>query len=166
MLLADEARSTFESLGGRRPAYDVRPLTAYVEDATREAQFIVALLSIFAGLALVLAAIGIYGVINQVVVQSTREIGVRIALGSGRGEVLRLVLGRAGVLTAGGLVLGIVGAATATRYLQAMLFGLTALDPPTYAAVTVVFGGVALLASYVPARRATRVDPLVALKYE
>ena len=97
-----------------------------------------------------LAAIGIYGVINEVVVQSTREIGVRIALGSGRGEVLRLVLARAGVLTAGGLMLGIVGAAAATRYLQAMLFGLTALDPPTYAVVILVFGAVALLASVRP----------------
>ena len=164
--LAGAARTTFEALGGRRPVYDVRPMIGYVEDATRETRFILVLLSIFAGLALVLSAIGIYGVMAHTVAQSTREIGVRIALGARKVEVLRMVLGRAGVLAAVGIVLGLVGAIGATRYLQSMLFGLTPLDPATYVVVAAVFASVAMLGAYLPARRASRVDPLVALRYE
>ena len=166
MQLAGAARMTFESLGGKRPVFEVRPMSAYVEDATRETRFMLVLLSLFAGLALVLAAIGLYGVIGHTVAQSTREIGLRIALGSSGLEVLRLVLGRAGVLTLVGIVLGLTGAMGLTRYLQAMLFGLTPLDPATYIVVALVFAAVALFASYVPARRAAHVDPLVALRYE
>ena len=166
MQLAGAARTTFEALGGKRPVYDVRPMVGYVEDATRETRFILVLLSIFAGLAVALSAIGIYGVMAHTVVQSTREIGVRIALGAKRVEVLGMVLGRAVALAAVGIVLGLVGAVGATHYLQSMLFGLTPLDPQTYAVVAAVFASVAMLGAYLPARRASRVDPLVALRYE
>jgi predicted permease len=166
MQLSGAARTTFEALGGKRPVYDVRPMSGYVEDATRETRFILVLLSIFAGLALVLSAIGIYGVIAHTVVQSTREIGVRIALGAKKSEVLRMVLGRASVLAAIGIVLGLAGAIGVTRQLQSMLFGVTPFDAPTYVVVAIVFASVAVLGAYLPARRAARVDPLVALRYE
>ncbi len=166
MQLAGAARMTFESLGGKRPVFDVRPMSAYVEDATRETRFMLVLLSLFAGLALALAATGLYGVISHTVVQSTREIGLRIALGSDRMAVLGLVLRRAATLAAVGIAIGLAGAMGFTRYLETLLFGLTPLDPATYVVVVLVFISVALIASYVPARRAARVDPLVALRYE
>ncbi len=166
MQLAGAARTTFEALGGKRPVYDVRPMAGYVEDATRETRFILVLLSIFAGLAMVLSAIGIYGVIAHTVAQSTREIGVRLALGAEKSEVLRMILGRAGVLAAIGIVLGLAAAIGVTRQLQSMLFGLTPFDPPTYVVVAVVFASVAVLGAYLPARRAARVDPLVALRHD
>jgi putative ABC transport system permease protein len=124
------------------------------------------LLGIFAAVAVALAAIGIYGVLAYSVAQRTREIGVRMALGARRAAVMRLVLGQSLVWTFAGISLGLAGAAVLTRYLDRMLFGLTRLDPATFAAVPVLFGVVAALASYVPARRATRVDPSIALRSE
>jgi predicted permease len=162
--LAGASRSAVESIGGKRPVYDVRPMSDYIEDVTRETRFVLMLLSMFAGLAVLLAAIGIYGVISQGVAQSTHELGIRLALGSSRLEVVRLVLVRAGAVTAAGITLGIAGAMVMTQYIRTMLFGLTSLDPATYVGVTVIFGVVALVASYLPARRAARVDPLVALR--
>jgi putative ABC transport system permease protein len=124
------------------------------------------LLGIFAAVAVALAAIGIYGVLAYSVAQRTREIGIRMALGARRAAVMRLVLGQSLVWTFAGISLGLAGAAVLTRYLDRMLFGLTRLDPATFAAVSVLFGLVAALASYVPARRATRVDPSIALRSE
>ena len=124
------------------------------------------LLAIFAGTAGMLALIGIYGVIVYSVAQRTREIGIRMALGATRADVMRLVLHQSFALIAVGLVVGLAGAAAVTRYLQGMLFGLTPLDPTTFMAVAVMFGLVATLASYVPGRRATKVDPIVALRCE
>lgn len=124
------------------------------------------LLGLFAGIAVTLAAIGIYGVMAYTVSQSTREIGIRVALGAERGQVLRLIIGQGMVLTAVGIAIGLAGALAMTRYLQGMLFGVTPLDAPTFVAVAVLFALVAALASYVPARRATAVDPLVALRCE
>jgi putative ABC transport system permease protein len=129
-------------------------------------RFYAVLLAIFAGIAGMIAAVGIYGVLAYSVTQRTREIGIRMALGAQRGEVLALVLREGVVLTAIGVAIGLAGAAGVTRYLQGMLFGLTPLDPPTYVAVAVAFAAVATLASYMPARRATKVDPLMALRYE
>jgi predicted permease len=122
------------------------------------------LLGVFAGIAVALAAIGIYGVMAYSVAQRTREIGIRMALGAQRAQVVRLVLRQGIALTAIGTVIGLCTAAAVTRYLQTMLFGLTPLDPSTFAAVALLFSAVAVVASYVPARYATRVDPLIALR--
>jgi putative ABC transport system permease protein len=124
------------------------------------------LLGMFAALAATLAAVGIYGVMAYAVTERTREIGIRVALGARRSDVMTLVLGQGALLTAIGIALGVFGAAAVTGYLRTMLFGLTPLDPPTFIAVSVAFAAVALLATCVPARRATRVDPIVALRCE
>jgi putative ABC transport system permease protein len=124
------------------------------------------LLGIFGTVALVLAGIGIYGVISYSVAQRTREIGIRAALGASEGMLLRLVLNRGVLLTGIGLALGLAGALGLTRLMASMLFGVGARDPMTMVAVAIALASVALLASYVPARRATKVDPIVALRYE
>jgi putative ABC transport system permease protein len=124
------------------------------------------LLGIFASVAVFLAVIGIYGVMAYAVTQAAREIGLRMALGAERRDVLGLVLGRAAALTAVGLTMGLAGAVGLSQYLRGMLFGLTPLNLPTYAMVALGFSAVAMLAAYLPARRATKVDPLVALRCE
>ena len=124
------------------------------------------LLGMFAALALVLACIGIYGVISYVVGQRTREIGVRMALGAQRGDVMQLVLGDGAKLAILGVAAGVVVALGMTRLMTRQLFGVTAHDPLTFAAVAILLMLVALLACYLPARRAVRVDPLVALRHE
>jgi putative ABC transport system permease protein len=142
------------------------PMEQLVASSLTRQRFYAILLGIFAGIAAVLGAIGIYGVLAYAVGQRTQEIGIRMALGAERGAVLRLVMGRGLVLIAIGIMLGLAGALGLTRYLSGMLFDLTPLDPATYAAVAIAFALVASLASYLPARRATRVDPVVALRYE
>jgi ABC-type lipoprotein release transport system permease subunit len=127
---------------------------------------VTALAAAFAALALLLASIGLYGVLADGVGRRTKEIGVRMALGAQRGAVLELVLRQGVTIIAIGLAFGIVAAAALTRYLEAMLYGLTALDLMTYALVAVAFTTVAMLAVFLPARRATRIDPLTALRYE
>jgi putative ABC transport system permease protein len=124
------------------------------------------LLGTFAGVAVVLAAVGLYGVVANAVAQRTHEIGIRMAVGAQPTQVIGLVLRQSGVLIILGIGLGVVGAATVTRHLEWMLFGLTPLDATTFVTVSVMFAAVAALASYVPARRAANVDPLVALRYE
>ena len=124
------------------------------------------LLAVFAGLALVLAIVGIYAVMYSTVAQRTNEIGIRIALGAGRSDVLRMILGHGARLAILGLAMGLAGAWAATRLLKSMLFNVTPTDPWTFSAVAVALFVVAMAASLLPARRAMKVDPIVALREE
>ena len=129
-------------------------------------RFYAVVVTLFGGIAAAIAAIGIYGVLAYAMTQRQHEFGVRLALGASSRDLLRLALGQGVVLVVSGIALGLITALALTRYLSAMLFGLTPLDGPTYAAVVIAFSAVALVASYVPARRAMKVDPLVVLRYE
>jgi predicted permease len=148
------------------PFLDVRTMAEHMQAAVFAQRLGAYMLSGFGVLALLLSAIGIYGVMSYAVSRRTREIGVRIALGAARRDVVGLVVGRAMRLAALGLVIGGAAALGAGRLLQSQLFGISPRDPLTFAAITLLLGGVALLASWLPARRAAAVDPLVALRYE
>jgi predicted permease len=144
----------------------IHPMEQMVGYSTARQKFYAVLLGVFAGVAGLLAAIGIYGVLAYSVVQRTQEIGVRMALGARRDQVLALVMRRGLALAAIGITIGLGGAFASARYLQSMLFGVEPRDPATFAAVAVAFALVAAAAAYLPARRATRVDPLVALRVD
>jgi len=142
------------------------PMNRLAASALARERFYALMLGLFAALAAMLAAIGVYGVLTYTVIQRTQEIGVRMAIGAQRGAVLALVLRKGLVLTSIGLTIGLIGAGIATRALQGMLFGITPLDPATYVVVSLLFGLAAVFAAYLPARRATKVDALVALRSE
>jgi putative ABC transport system permease protein len=148
------------------PVADIMPMTEIISVSTAERRLTMVMLMIFASVALVLASVGIYGVISYSVTQRTQEIGIRMALGAQRADVLRMVVGRAMVLAIAGIVLGAVGAFTLMRLMTNLLFSVQPEDPVTFATVAVLLGIVAALASYLPGRRATRVDPVVALRAE
>jgi ABC-type antimicrobial peptide transport system permease subunit len=154
------------SLDRDLPVYDAFTLESMVDRALGQPKFYVLLLSIFAALALVLAVVGIYGVIAYAVQQRSREIGIRIALGASTERVVGMVVRRGLTLAVIGVALGTAGAYAVTRVLQSLLFGVSARDPLTFAAVAALLGGVAVLASWIPARRAARVDPLTAMRAE
>jgi putative ABC transport system permease protein len=164
--LAAAVRAAVREVDPSLPVYSLRPMSEVVGRSMVQPRFLSLLLGIFSGIALFLAAIGIYGVMAYSVAQRTQEIGVRMALGAQRLHVLRLVFGQGFVLLAIGTVIGLGGAFALTRWLQSLLFEITPTDPLTYSAVVVLLAAVALLACYIPARRATKVDPLVALRYE
>lgn len=144
----------------------VRTMDEVVSAAQARPRFLTLLLTLFASVALILASIGIYGVIAYSVAQRTRELGLRVALGAQAANVLTLVLRRAVLLIACGIVIGLAGALALTRFLSGLLFGVTATDPITFVTVALVLGAVAMVASYLPARHATKVDPMVALRTE
>jgi putative ABC transport system permease protein len=124
------------------------------------------LLTVFAVAALALASLGIYGLVSYAVAQRTREIGVRMALGARSGDVLRLVMGQGMKLALAGVALGLVASVALTRTIKSLLFGVSTIDPVTFAALPLLVMLIGMLACWIPARRATRVDPLIALKYE
>jgi predicted permease len=159
-------RGELQTLDRNLPIFDVQTLNEHMKFALFPAKIAASVLGVFGFVALVLSAIGIYGITSYAVAQRTREIGIRIALGAQVGDVLRLVLRHGLKLTAFGVALGLLGAFAATRAITSVLYGVSATDPLTFGLVSVVLIIVALLACYVPARRATKVDPLVALKYE
>jgi len=148
------------------PIFDVKPMDARRDDALARRRFATLLLGVFAACALVLSMIGIYGVISYWVNQRTHEIGIRVALGATRQNILRMVVRQSLVLVGGGIGIGVVGAFFLTRVMSSLLFGITATDRLTFAAISVLLASVALLASYVPARRATRIEPVAALRYQ
>src|SRR2546426_1523583 len=155
-----------QQLDREQPMASIATMDQLLADSLSRARFTMLLLGIFAAVALLLAAVGIYGLIAYSVTQRTQELGSRIALGAQRRDVLRLVLRHGTRLTLLGLALGIAAALAITRLLASLLFGISATDPLTFAGVAALLAFVALLACFIPARRATRVDPIVALRYE
>jgi putative ABC transport system permease protein len=164
--LIGAVRSLAASLDKDQPLYDVKTMDEIVTTSTAKPRFRTFLFSIFGALALVLAAVGIYGVISYATAQSTREIGIRLALGAQRRDIFKLIVGQGLSLTLIGLLLGLLGAFWLTRFLSKLLFHLSATDPATYVLALAALLAAAALACYVPARRATKVDPLVALRHE
>ena len=164
--LAGAVRNTVRSVEKGVPLYNVRTMNDVAATSAAPRRTPMLLFTAFAGVALLLAMLGIYGITTYYVTQRTHEIGIRIALGAQLGDVLRLVLSRGMLLAIVGVGLGLVGAFLLTRYLTTMLFGVQPVDPLTFAAVSFVLIGTALIACYIPARRATRVDPVIALRYE
>jgi putative ABC transport system permease protein len=154
------------AINSNLPFYDVHPLTEIVHQSLGEQRFTMSLLIAFAALALVLAAVGLYGVLSYSVAQRTQEIGIRMALGARAGDVLTMVLRQGFVAVVMGVAIGVAGTLALTRAMASLLFGVGAHDPLTFTAVTVALCVVALLASYIPARRAAKVDPMVALRHE
>jgi putative ABC transport system permease protein len=157
-------RAAVREIDSDLAVYDVRTMEQIVSASVSRPRFSTLLLGLFAATALLLAAVGVYGVISQIVSQRTREFGVRMALGAAPHDVARLVLRFAATLAASGVAVGVPAALLFARVLSGLLFGVTTANPLTYAVVAAALGGVALLAASIPARRATRVDPLTALR--
>jgi predicted permease len=164
--LASPARAAVRQVDRDQPIVKVRTLEQVADDSVARRRFSLMLLGLFAALALALSAVGIYGVTSYSVAQRTRELGLRMALGARPGTVLGLVLGEAGALAAVGVALGVGGGLALTRVLSSMLYGVASTDPPTFAAVALGLPLIALGAAYLPARRATDVDPIEALRAE
>jgi putative ABC transport system permease protein len=163
---ARSIRNAIHSVDADLPITNVTTLTSLVDDSLAQPRFSMLLLGVFAGFALILASIGIYGVISYSVAQRTREIGVRVALGASRTDVFGMILSQGARLAGFGIAIGVATAFAVTRLLAGFLYGVRPADPVTFISVCALLIGVALLASYLPARRAMRVDPLVALRHE
>ena len=166
MSVAGVVAAEIHALDKDLPLVDVQPMTQYLGDALERRQFSTLLLGLFGALALVLAAVGIYGVMAYTVSQRLPEMGIRLALGARRGDVFRLVIGNAVLLAALGVAIGLGASLGLTRFMRSLLFEVSASDPLTFACVGVLLASVAAFAAYLPARRAASVDPLIALRYE
>jgi len=164
--LATAVRNAVWSIDKDQPVSNIRSMEEIVSRAVARQRFSTMLLGIFAVLALVLAAVGIYGVMSYSVAQRTREIGIRMALGARRMDVLKLAMGQGLRLVVIGVVIGLVASLVLTRVMASLLFGVSATDPLTFVTISLVLLGVAMLASYIPSARATKVDPMVALRYQ
>jgi predicted permease len=162
--IAPQLRAAVQAVDPEQAISEVRPLDEWRARALQPRRTPALLLALFGAVALLLAAIGIYGVLSFAVAERTRELAIRQALGADRGSILSLVLGQGAKTTAAGIALGLAGAAGLTRYLQSLLFGVTARDAAVFASATVLLAAVAVVACYIPALRATRVDPMVALR--
>jgi putative ABC transport system permease protein len=166
MTIAAQVGKVLRSMDPETPLYDVRTMDDYLALALGRARFQTALLGLFAGIALLLTAVGLYGVMAQSVAQRTQEIGIRMAMGATRQDVRAMVLRRGTFLSLAGTAIGVVCALAVARLIESLLYQIPPRDPMTYVSVCAILALVALLASYVPALRATRLDPVVALRYE
>jgi predicted permease len=164
--LLDSIRHASQQISSEMVIFSPQSMDSVIADSLAEQRFPMILLAVFAALALVLASVGIYGVLSYVVGQRTHEIGIRMALGARRPDILRLILGGAGKLALTGVAVGLISALGLTRLIANLLYGVGPRDPITFIAVPAILISVALLASYLPARRATKVDPMTALRYE
>jgi ABC-type antimicrobial peptide transport system permease subunit len=162
----DEIRDVIEGVVRDVPLANVRTMEEIFDDSLSRSSFTLVMLAIGGGMALLLGVIGIYGVISYAVSQRTREVGIRLALGAESGQVQRMFIRQGLLLTGVGAVVGLAGAVLLSQWMSALLFEVSPLDPDTYTGVTAVLFLAAALASYVPARRTTRIDPTVALRAE
>ena len=165
-VVAGAAQNVIRSLDPEQPVADVRTMESLIGSSVARARFNTLLLTIFALVALLLAGVGIYGVIAYSVAQRTHEIGVRMALGARGIDVLRLVVRRGMMLALGGVAVGVAGSIALTRLMKTLLFNVSETDPLTFVGIPLLLALVALLACLIPARRAAKVDPMVALRYE
>jgi putative ABC transport system permease protein len=159
-------RSAVLTIDGNQPIFGVKTLAQRVSDATAVSRSLTVLFTTFALLALVLGSVGIYGIVSHAVTQRTPEIGIRMALGANARDILQLVLKHGVVLVLTGVAIGVAAAFVLTRFLATLLFGVRATDTRTFVVVSLIFFAIAMCASLIPARRATKVDPLIALRYE
>jgi putative ABC transport system permease protein len=164
--LASAVKSQVLAVDRDQPVYAVQTMERIIDDSVAERRFQMLLLGIFAGAALALAGVGIYGVISYAVTERTREIGIRLALGAQAGDVLRLIIGQGIKLISIGVAIGLLASFGLTRLMKNLLYDVTATDPTTFLLIPLLLAVVALLACYIPARRATKVDPLLALRHE
>jgi putative ABC transport system permease protein len=164
--LVSAIRGIVTSIDKEQPIFRIATMQEVVNASVSTRRITLILLGLFSGLALVLAGIGIYGVISYSVAQREREIGIRMALGAQRADVLRLVLAQGGKISAAGIVIGSAASLGLTRLMAKLLYSVRAVDPATFAAVAVVLALITIVASYIPARRTLRVDPLIALRHE
>jgi len=164
--VAAEVHKVLAAMDPDSPLYEIRSMDDYLALDLGRARFQTVLLTLFACIALLLTAVGLYGVMAYAVAQRTHEIGVRMALGASQEAVLRMVMQNGALLTVSGIGIGVAGALALASVIQALLYQIPPRDPMTYVVVCVMLGAVALLASYIPALRATKVDPMFALRYE
>jgi len=164
--LVAAARHEVRVLDKDLPLNDIRTLDEYIHSSVTPQRFITLLLTIFAAIALTLTAVGLHGVMAYSVTQRTHEIGIRMALGAQTGDVLKMVVKQGMLLTLVGIGIGLIGAVVLTRVIASLLYGVSATDPVTFVGVAALLTVVALFACYIPARRATKVDPMIALRYE
>ncbi len=162
--LVGAIRHEAQQLDREQPIAGIATMEELLATSLSQSRFSTLLLAMFAGVALILAAVGIYGVMAYSVAQRTHEIGIRVALGAQAGDVLNLVIRQGLTLAVAGVAIGLGAALIMTRVMTSLLYGVTATDPITFAIIPVVLTGVALVASFIPARRATKVDPMVALR--
>jgi putative ABC transport system permease protein len=164
--LSEAIRREIQAVDPTIPVFGIQTMDEVVAKSMAARRFALEILGIFAIVAFLLACVGIYGVMAYAISQRTGEIGLRMALGARRGDILRVVLNEAALVVIAGVGAGLLGSLLLTRFLQTLLFDIKPTDPLTFGVLTILLAGVALLASFIPARRASRIDPLVALRHE
>jgi len=164
--VANTARSQIWTVDKDMPVFNIADMDQIISESVSQQRFNLLLMSLFAVIALLLASVGIYGVMSYSVTQRTHEIGIRMALGAQAGDVLKMVVRQGMTLVLIGLSAGIVAAFALTRLIASLLFSTSVTDPVTFVGISVLLGAVAFVANLIPARRATKIDPLIALRYE